>query len=112
MGELIYLKDVVTLQLDREKCTGCGTCLEVCPRQVLALKGEKAWIANRDACIECGACALNCPFEALSVEVGVGCAAAVINAALGRSGDSCCCVIEPKKTGEPTGTGVQKSPCC
>ena len=41
MGELIYLKDVVTLQLDPEKCTGCGTCLEVCPHQVLAMNREK-----------------------------------------------------------------------
>jgi NAD-dependent dihydropyrimidine dehydrogenase PreA subunit len=112
MGELIYLRDVVTLQLDPEKCTGCGTCLEVCPRQVLGLNGKKARIANRDACIECGACALNCPFEALSVEVGVGCAAAVINAALGRSGDSCCCVIEPKKPGSATGPGGPQTTCC
>ena len=78
MGQLIYLKDVVTLQLDQEKCTGCGTCLEVCPRQVFSLNGKQVRIANRDACMECGACALNCPFDALSVEAGVGCAAAVI----------------------------------
>ena len=112
MGEWIYLKDVVTLQLDPEKCTGCGTCLEVCPRQVLNMNGKKARIANRDACIECGACALNCPFEALTVEVGVGCAAAIINAALGRSGDSCCCVIEPKKRGATAEPGAQKTNCC
>ncbi len=111
MAELIYLKNVVTLRLDPEKCTGCGTCLEVCPRQVLALNGKKVRIANRDACMECGACALNCPFAALAVEAGVGCAAAVINSALGRSGDSCCCVIEPKKPGlspEP----VSQKPSC
>ena len=41
MTELIYLKNVVTLQLDPEKCTGCGTCLEVCPRQVLSFKREE-----------------------------------------------------------------------
>ncbi len=112
MGELIYLKNVVTLQLDQEKCTGCGTCLEVCPRQVLSLNGKKARIANRDACMECGACALNCPFEALAVEAGVGCAAAVINSALGRTGDSCCCVIEPKKTGPTSEAAARKTSCC
>jgi hypothetical protein len=42
----------------------------------------------------------------------VGCAAAVINSALGRNGDSCCCVIEPKKSGPPHGTGSQKPSCC
>jgi NAD-dependent dihydropyrimidine dehydrogenase PreA subunit len=112
MGQLIYLKNVVTLQLDQEKCTGCGTCLEVCPRQVFTMNGKKVWIANRDACMECGACALNCPFEAVAVEAGVGCAAAVINSALGRTGDSCCCVIEPKKAGLSSEPGAQKPSCC
>ena len=112
MGQLIYLKNVVTLQLDQEKCTGCGPCLEVCPRQVFSLNGKKMGIENRDACMECGACALNCPFNALAVEAGVGCAAAVINSALGRTGDSCCCVIEPKKAGLPSEPGDQKTACC
>jgi NAD-dependent dihydropyrimidine dehydrogenase PreA subunit len=112
MGQLVYLKNVVTLQLDPEKCTGCGTCLEVCPRQVFSLNGKKVRILNRDACMECGACALNCPFEALAVDAGVGCAAAVINSALGRTGDSCCCVIEPKKSGSTQGTETQKTSCC
>jgi ferredoxin len=36
MKELLYLKDVATLRLDPAKCTGCGMCLDVCPRAVLA----------------------------------------------------------------------------
>ena len=40
MGQLIYLKNVVTLQLDQEKCTGCGTCLEVCPPSGAFFKRE------------------------------------------------------------------------
>jgi NAD-dependent dihydropyrimidine dehydrogenase PreA subunit len=93
MGELIYLKDVVTLKLDDEKCVGCGMCLIVCPHGVLSMNDHHARIGNRDACMECGACARNCPTEAVTVQAGVGCAAAVINAALGREG-ACCCVIE------------------
>ncbi len=27
---LRYLKDVVTLELDSDKCTGCGLCTHVC----------------------------------------------------------------------------------
>src|SRR5208283_3192705 len=94
MTRFVYLKDVVTLSLDSEKCFGCGMCLEVCPHKVLARENGKVRIADKDACMECGACAKNCPAEALQVSVGVGCAAAVINAALGCSGSSCCCVIE------------------
>ncbi len=95
MGNLIYLKDVVTLRLDQEKCVGCGTCLTVCPHQVLAVNNGCADIVRKDLCMECGACAKNCPVEALYVKAGVGCAAAVINSLLGRKSSSCCCVIEP-----------------
>jgi len=113
MGQLIYLKDVVTLALSEEKCAGCGTCEVVCPHKVFRLSNGKAAVVERDACMECGACATNCPAEAITVQSGVGCAAAVINAALGRDSASCCCVIEPKKPGE-TQTAVQdtKSGVC
>ncbi len=108
MGELIYLKNVVSLSLDEQKCVGCGTCLEVCPHAVLALDNGKVRIVNRDACMECGACSENCPVQALTVKKGVGCAHAVIRAALGRTNSGCCCVIEEK--------GKEKSPgnpdCC
>jgi ferredoxin len=35
METLLCLEHVVTLQLDGEKCIGCGMCLEACPRRVL-----------------------------------------------------------------------------
>ena len=96
MQKLTYLKDVVTLSLNQEKCTSCGACLEVCPRNVLARNNGSVDVVDRDACIECGACALNCLFGAISVKAGVGCAMAVINAALGRKGSSCCCTTDTK----------------
>lgn len=94
---MIYLKDVVTLEVDRDRCTGCGMCLEVCPHAVLAMDDRRVRIRNRDACMECGACARNCPVGAVSVEAGVGCAAAVINGLLNRQSPSCGCSIDPKK---------------
>ncbi|MDY7035487.1 MAG: mercury methylation ferredoxin HgcB [Thermodesulfobacteriota bacterium] len=98
MKQLVYLRDVVTLALNQEKCVGCGMCLIVCPHEVLTMKNGHAWIKNRDLCMECGACARNCPAEAVTVQAGVGCASAVINSALGRDGSSCCCVIGPDDT--------------
>jgi len=92
MNRLQYLKDVVTLALDRDRCTGCGVCLEVCPHQLFSPDGGKVSISDRDSCMECGACALNCPAEAISVDAGVGCAYAVFKGKLkGTDPDCGCC---------------------
>lgn len=90
MPALRYLRKVTTLRLDPERCCGCGRCVEVCPHAVLAIADRQAQVRDRDACMECGACARNCPAEAISVRAGVGCAAAVLNAAMGKRG-ACCC---------------------
>ncbi len=108
MSRFVYLKDVVTLNFNPEQCFGCGMCLEVCPHAVFARDDGKIRIRDRDACMECGACARNCPSDALQVRSGVGCAAAVINAALGRKSSSCCCVIEPEDSCGQT----KSSGCC
>lgn len=89
-----YIENVVTLELDQEKCVGCGMCTTVCPHGVLRVEDGKARIVDRDACIECGACVRNCPVEALTVDVGVGCARAVLSEAMGKGcrcgPDNCC----------------------
>lgn len=91
MGHFVYLKDVVTLSLNAEKCTGCGTCEIVCPHGVLRRVEKKVRIVDRDACMECGACATNCRAEAIRVQAGVGCATAVINGMLTGGEPSCGC---------------------
>jgi len=94
MSGLRYIENVVTLELDTDKCTGCRTCVQVCPRAVLAMDGKKVTIVDRGACIECGACQRNCAFGALSVDAGVGCAAAIISGWIHGTEPSCgpdCC---------------------
>jgi ferredoxin len=107
MEGFIYLSNVVTLQLDEGKCTGCGMCLEVCPHSVLEMNWAHVRIRNRDACMECGACSRNCPFEAISVQPGVGCAAAIINSMLGRKGRDCCSIDDCSGS-----SSDRKSTCC
>jgi NAD-dependent dihydropyrimidine dehydrogenase PreA subunit len=94
-----YLKNVATLELTAEKCTGCGMCVNVCPHNVFELDEDmsKVRIVDRDSCMECSACMQNCPFSAIKVQTGVGCAAAVIRGLLtgkepncGCSEDDCC----------------------
>ena len=91
MTELTYLKNVVTLQLDSEKCTGCTMCTVVCPHAVFSMKGKKAFIQHKDSCMECGACAMNCPSDAITVKSGVGCAAGVITGWLRGTEPVCDC---------------------
>ncbi|RKZ09365.1 hypothetical protein DRQ25_06725 [Candidatus Fermentibacteria bacterium] len=87
---MIYLRNVVSLELDRDKCTGCGLCLKVCPHNVLARNGDCVQIVNQDACIECGACAMNCESEAIRVQSGVGCAGAILRVMIGLTSTPCC----------------------
>jgi NAD-dependent dihydropyrimidine dehydrogenase PreA subunit len=86
-----YLKDVVTLTYDFDKCIGCGRCLEVCPHGVFDITKQKAFITDKDLCMECGACALNCPVKAIEVNAGVGCAAAIIIGWISGKEPSCGC---------------------
>ena len=86
-----YIQNVVTLTYNPDKCTGCKSCLEVCPRGVFGFTDKKAYIIDRDLCIECGACENNCEFEALTVDSGVGCAAAHINSIFTGGEPDCGC---------------------
>ncbi len=71
-----------TLQLKPELCNGCALCAAVCPHAVFAKNGRAISLAHPEACMECGACQRNCPTGAISVDSGVGCATAMIYAAL------------------------------
>ncbi|OGW38355.1 MAG: ferredoxin [Nitrospirae bacterium GWC2_56_14] len=94
-----YLANVSTLQFFSDKCTGCGRCVEVCPHGVFEMRDKRANLIDRDRCMECGACAKNCEFNAITVNTGVGCAAAIINSLIYGGAPSCDC----------SGTG---SSCC
>ena len=87
-----------TLRYDPDRCINCGMCSRVCPHGVFVPGRKSAVLAASVSCMECGACALNCPVQAITVQSGVGCAWAMISAALrGKDMDSgeCSCGGEP-----------------
>ena len=87
----VYLKNIVSLKLNQERCIGCGMCAAVCPHRVFVMDTKKAMIKDLDSCMECGACKMNCPADAIEVNSGVGCASAIIIGALKGTEPACGC---------------------
>jgi len=52
--------------IEKETCTGCGACIEVCPPRALVMQAGKA-VVEEEFCEECGFCAPECPVEAISI---------------------------------------------
>jgi len=55
-------------KIDYDKCSKCGTCIEVCPEEVYE-EDEKGFpkIVAADNCTDCGICVEECPEEAIEL---------------------------------------------
>ena len=49
-------------------CNGCRACVEICPRDVLGMKGAKAIVKDLEACSLCRSCVEECGRNAITVE--------------------------------------------
>ncbi|UCC57736.1 MAG: 4Fe-4S dicluster domain-containing protein [Candidatus Bathyarchaeum sp.] len=68
-----------SLTLDKNKCTGCGICMEICPREAIEvtktpkIEGEAAKpptvAISEEKCTYCGMCETLCAFGALSIKI-------------------------------------------
>jgi heterodisulfide reductase subunit A len=59
--------EAITSFIDEDKCTGCGTCIELCPYGAWE-KDEKSMVQLREAlCKGCGVCAASCPEKAIDM---------------------------------------------
>lgn len=66
--------------IDRERCKGCGFCVEFCPTQVLKLDecfNKKGYhppiIVDIESCTGCDLCELFCPdFAIRAVKIHIG----------------------------------------
>lgn len=51
--------------IDKDLCTACGMCVDVCPAGVLTMKNSYPFARHPASCIFCGHCAAVCPENAL-----------------------------------------------
>ena len=58
---------VIQMDIVSENCGYCGTCVCVCPENVLVL--EENGLIMKNGCTECGNCVMVCPLGALLPEV-------------------------------------------
>ncbi len=68
----IELEPWFALQVDPERCRGCKTCVEVCPKGVFELyRLDGRWrsqVARMGDCEQCTACVKQCPESAILAE--------------------------------------------
>jgi NAD-dependent dihydropyrimidine dehydrogenase PreA subunit len=54
-------------EVDKEKCVGCGECVEVCPVDVYELQNEKSVVVAEEECLGCESCLEVCEEDAITV---------------------------------------------
>ena len=56
------------VQIDEEKCTGCGDCVTACAEGAIQIVDGTAKLVSDIYCDGLGACLGHCPEDAMSVE--------------------------------------------
>lgn len=72
----VYMNKVT---FDKDLCKGCGLCVTVCPKKIIALDADTlnkkgyhpAGVKEMDKCIACAMCATICPDVVIKVEKDV-----------------------------------------
>lgn len=59
-------KALRAIEIDPEKCRGCGICKKNCPVNAITGEVKQPHKIDEDVCIKCGTCISKCPFKAIS----------------------------------------------
>ena len=54
----------MAINIIKEKCKGCSSCVKNCPFNAITMDGKLAVIGV--SCTSCGVCVDKCPFKAIS----------------------------------------------
>ncbi|AEF93315.1 4Fe-4S ferredoxin iron-sulfur binding domain-containing protein [Desulfotomaculum nigrificans CO-1-SRB] len=57
------------VSIDRDKCDGCGACVDACPAGILGMAddGKADVVGEAYDCMGCETCVATCPNEAYTV---------------------------------------------
>jgi len=59
----------MTSLIDPDLCTGCQTCIQLCPYSAIDFdEGKKISVVNEPLCKGCGSCAGACPSNAAQIK--------------------------------------------
>ena len=51
--------------VDKEKCTGCGICIDTCDQKAITVDDNDIAKIDKEKCTGCGDCVKECPSEAI-----------------------------------------------
>lgn len=65
-GEKLLVETLIST-IDEEKCSGCKTCISICPYRAIGFDSEKGVsVINEILCRGCGTCVVACPSNAIT----------------------------------------------
>lgn len=83
--DAIFVNEKGLAEVIPDKCTACGACITICPKDVIRLvpdsksvhvmcnshdRGKAVINVCKVGCIACGICVKNCPHDAIKIEEG------------------------------------------
>ena len=62
----VVCKDLIEYRVIKEKCTGCQSCVKVCPTGAITGPRSEPHNVDKTKCIKCRSCYVTCRFEAIA----------------------------------------------
>lgn len=53
-------------KVDKEKCVGCGACVQACPNNAIKIGDDGKSEIDQEKCQKCGRCIEVCPMQAIA----------------------------------------------
>ena len=63
----LVCQDLISFNIDAEKCIGCGMCKKNCPAEAISGERKKHHVIDKSKCIKCSICFQICPVEGKAV---------------------------------------------